>query len=67
VTDQDQLDHLRGIIRRNKDAFDALKADANRWRDRALRAEAMLEEARRRAAPAPDPLAELLGGLGIRR
>jgi hypothetical protein len=66
VSDQDQLDHLRGIIRRNKDAFAALKADANRWRDRALRAEAALEEARRKAQP-PDPLAELLGGLGGRR
>jgi hypothetical protein len=54
VTDQDQLDHLRDIIRRNKAAFDALKADANRWRDRALRAEAMLEEALR--APADDSI-----------
>ena len=38
---------LQGVIERNKVAFENIKAEGNGYRDRAIRAEAALEELRR--------------------
>lgn len=54
----DAIDRLLGIIRRNREAFDAVKADGNQWRDRALRAE---------GRAFMDEFMDALRGLGGRR
>lgn len=58
-------ERLRGVIERNREAFERLKEDANRWRDRALQAEAALREARRKAGH--DPTMDLIDDILRRR
>ncbi|HYD02592.1 MAG TPA: hypothetical protein VEB22_15300 [Phycisphaerales bacterium] len=47
---QAENERLRGVIQRNKAAFNALKTDRDAWRQRAEVAEARLDEARRAAS-----------------
>ena len=54
---------LHDIIARNAKAFERLKTQANGWRDRALKAEAALGEARRKPAPATDPTMDMYNKL----
>lgn len=38
-----EVERLRSVIERNRKSFEKLKAQANEWRDRAIRAEAVVE------------------------
>jgi propanediol dehydratase large subunit len=55
----DAIEHLKGIIRRNRATFEAVKADRDQWRGRATRAESLLDTVK--ADLSRDPLSELFG------
>jgi hypothetical protein len=57
---------LLGVIERNRARYDAMKATAAQWRDRALQAEAVVEELRRQRNPDFGGLDELFN-FGRRR
>lgn len=64
-----ETERLRGVIARNRGAFDRLKVDAQRWRDRVIRAEAALAEARRQnvdpVEAATEGIMDLLRARGV--
>ncbi len=61
----DCIEHLLGVIERNRSGFEALKTQAQHLRDRAIKAEAALAELRLQTRR--DPTAEALDALLGRR